>query len=230
MEHANPLDPDACIEIRERLVERGRIRDVDTRRPPVARVEAEAEPRMPVDGVRERRELGDRAADRAARSGSVLHAQPEIVGRELEELAQRGLDDLDGLVEPEPEVGADVEDDRLRADRVRRLHRRPQRRQRVLAHGRVAAREVHEVEGVTGHRLHARLAAPFPEPRDLLRCVLGRPPHPRALREDLDGVPADLLHAVDRLRDPACCRDVSAEEHSTRREAGPRAGRSREGS
>ena len=45
------------------------------------------------------RELGDRATDRPARAGGVLHAQPEVVGRELEELAERRLDELDGLVE-----------------------------------------------------------------------------------------------------------------------------------
>ena len=63
------------------------------------------------DRVGERRELGDRAADRAARAGGVLHAQPEVVGRQLEELAQRRRDELDGLVEAVAEVRADVEDD-----------------------------------------------------------------------------------------------------------------------
>ncbi len=82
---------------------------------------------------RERRELGDRAADRPARAGGVLHAQPEVVGRQLEELAKRRLDELDGLVEAVAEVRADVEDDGVGADRVRRLHRRAQRRERVLA-------------------------------------------------------------------------------------------------
>ena len=87
VEYANPLDPDARVEIRESLVEARRVRDVDTRRPPVARVETEAEPRVPVDGVGESGELGDRAADGAAGASCVLHAQPEVVGRELEELA-----------------------------------------------------------------------------------------------------------------------------------------------
>jgi hypothetical protein len=33
-----------------------------------------------VEGVRDRRELRDRAADRPARAGGVLHTEPEVVG------------------------------------------------------------------------------------------------------------------------------------------------------
>ena len=52
-----------------------------------------------------------------------------------------------------------------------------------------------------------------PEALELLRCVLGRLPHPRALGEDLHRVAADLLDPVDRLRDAACRGDMGAEEH-----------------
>ena len=166
------------------------------------------------DGVGERGELGDRPADRPACAGGVLHAEPEVVGRQLEELAQRGLDERDRFVEPEAEVRADVEDDRLGADRVRGLHRRAERRERVLAYRGIATREVDEVERVAGDGLHAGLTAPRAEPCDLLGRVRRRSPHPRALREDLDGVPADLLDAVDRLRDASGGGDVGAEEHA----------------
>ena len=149
-------------------------------------------------------------------AGGVLHAQPEVVGGELEELTQRRLDELDGVVEPEPEVRADVEDDRLGADRVGRLHRRPERRERVLAHGGISAGEVHEVEGVARHGLDSCLPATLAEARDLLRCMRRRPPHPRALREDLDRVSADLLDPVDRLGDASGGGDMGAEEHATR--------------
>ena len=50
---------------------------------------------------------------------------------------------------------------------------------------------------------HPSLATPVPKARELVGIVLRRLPHPRALREDLDGVSADLLDPVDRLRDPA---------------------------
>ena len=146
--------------------------------------------------------------------GGVLHAEPEVVGRQLEELPKRGLDERDGFVEPEAEVRADVEDDRLGADRVRGLHRRAERDERVLAYRGIATREVDEVEGVTADSLDAGLTAPRPEPCDLLGCVRRRSPHPRALCEDLDGVAADLLDAVDRLRDASGGGDVGAEEHA----------------
>ena len=67
---------------------------------------------------------------------------------------------------------------------------------------------------MAGHGLDARLPAPLAEARDLLRRVRRRPPHARALREDLDGVAADLLDPVDRLRDASGCGDMGAEEHA----------------
>ena len=214
VEDAEAVEPDRGVELLERGVERGGIGHVDAGGPPVAGVETDAEPRVAIRRVRERGELGDRPADRPACTGGVLHAEPEVVGRQLEELAKRGLDERDGFVEPEAEVRADVEDDRLGADRVRRLHRRAERHERVLAYRGIATREVDEVEGVTADGLDAGLTAPRPEPRDLLGRVRRRSPHPRALREDLDGVAADLLDAVDRLRDASGGGDVGAEEHA----------------
>ena len=70
----------------------------------MARIEAEAETRVSTEGVGQRGKLGDRAADRAPRAGCVLHAEPELVGGQLEELADRGYDHLDGLVEAVTEV------------------------------------------------------------------------------------------------------------------------------
>ena len=100
------------------IVEHAGIGHVDPGRPPVARVDADPEARMPVDRVGEHLELGDRAADRSAGARGVLQAQPEVVGRQLEQLAKRGHDELHRVVEAEAEVRADVEDDRLGADRV----------------------------------------------------------------------------------------------------------------
>ena len=166
---AQAVEPD-----RHRRVRRGprRAPSGRTRRPPTptsGRSRGRPRAGVAIDRVRERRELGDRAADRPTSTCSVLHAEPEVVGRELEELAQRGLDERDGFVEPEAEVRADVEDNGLGADRVRGLHRCAERGERVLAHRRVAAREVDEVEGVARDGLHARLPAACAEARDLLR-------------------------------------------------------------
>jgi len=141
---------------------------------------------VPVQRIREDGKLGDRTADRATGSGRVLHAEPERVRRQLEELAQSRLDELHGVVEPYSEVRADVEDDGLGADRVSGLHRRAQRRQRVLADSQVAAREVHEVQRVARDRLDASLATTLPEALDLVLAVLRRTPHAWALGEDLD--------------------------------------------
>ena len=124
VQDTDAVEADAGVEILERRVERGGIRHVDTGSPPVTGVEAEAEPRVVIDCVRQGRELRDRAADRAAGARSVLHAEPEIVCRQLEELAERRLDERDCIVEADTEVRAHMEDHRLRADRVGRLHGR----------------------------------------------------------------------------------------------------------
>ena len=212
-----PIDADASVELLERALELHRVGDVHARRPPVTRVEAQPEARMPIDGIRDRCQFGDRAADRPACARRVLHAQPEIVGGQLEELLECGNDELDRLVEAQSEVRADVEDDGFGADRIGRLHRRAERGERVLAHGRIAACEVDEVERVACDRLHAHLPAARAEALDLLLRVRGRPPHPRALREHLHRVAADHLDAVDCLRDPTRGGDMGAEQHRSGR-------------
>ena len=92
VEQAEPLEPDPRVELAERLLERARVGDVDSRGPPVAGVEADAEPRVRVERVEEGGELRHRAADRAARAGGVLEAEPEPVRRQLEQVAERGRD------------------------------------------------------------------------------------------------------------------------------------------
>ena len=171
---------------------------------------------MPVERVAQSRELVDRATDRRPGAGGVLHAEPEVVGRELENLPQGTRDDVERLVESVTEVRSDVEDDSLCADRLRGLHRRSERLERLRADLVVPTREVHEVERVTHHGAYPGLLPALSEPVDLVRRVGRRAPHPRALREHLHGVAADLLDAVDRLGDATCRGDVSAEEHEAR--------------
>ena len=96
---AQPVEADLAVEVGDGGVEHGLVGDVDARRVPVAGVEADAEPRMVVERGMDRGELVGRASDRAARAGRVLHQQPQVVGRQLEQPAQRGHDLLETHVE-----------------------------------------------------------------------------------------------------------------------------------
>ena len=96
------IEADRLVELRECRVERGGVGDVDPRDEPVARVEADAEARMPVEGVEDRGELGDRPAHRSAGAGGVLEDQPEPVVRKLEQPAQRRPGALQPLRIPSP--------------------------------------------------------------------------------------------------------------------------------
>ena len=213
VETAQPIEPDRVVELAECRVERDGIGDVDAGDPPVARVEADPEPRVPLEGVEDRRQLGDRAAHRAARAGGVLQHEPEPVVRQLEQLAEH----RDGAAEPlrhsRSEVRPQVEDDALRPDRRRSLERRPHSGDGLLVDLLVRCGQVDEVERVADDRGDPNLLAPFLEPRHLILGVGGWAPHARALREDLHSVAAELLGPVDRIRDPAGRRDVGAEEH-----------------
>ena len=86
---AQPIEPDRVVEVRERLVERVGVGDVDARDPPVARVEADPEPLVPVEAVEQRGELVDGTPDRAAGPCGVLEDEPEPLVGQLEQLAQR---------------------------------------------------------------------------------------------------------------------------------------------
>ena len=109
--------PIALVDVRERLRRPRRVGDVDAGDEPVARVEADAEPRVAVEGVDEGGELVDRAAHRPSRAGGVLEDEPESLVRELEQLAERRHRALYPAREPLAEVRADVEDDPVGADR-----------------------------------------------------------------------------------------------------------------
>ena len=148
VQRAQPVEADRGVDLVEAGVERGRVGHVDARHPEVARVEADAEPRMPVEPLPERRELVDRASDRAAGAGRVLHQQPRLVGAELEHLLHRRHDALEARLEAAAEVRADVEDDAVGADPARDLHRVAHRRDGLLVDGVVGRGEVAEVERV----------------------------------------------------------------------------------
>ena len=101
------------------------------------------------------------------------------------------------------EVGADMEDDPVCLDCTGRVDGRVHRRAALAVDRPVLRREVAEVERVDEHRADARFLAPLPEPREILLRVLGEAPHPRALREELYRVGADVDSVVEGALDPA---------------------------
>ena len=183
----------------------------------MARVEADAQPRVAVEPLDKRHELVDRAPDRGAGAGRVLDQQPGVAVAALEDLGQRRDRAVEAGLETRPEVRADVEDDPVRADRGRRVDGAAHRPDRLLVDLVVGRGEIAEVERVADDAADARFGATLAELRDCLRLVLGRPPHPRALREHLHAVAADRLDAVDGGVDPACRRDMRAEFHPSLR-------------
>src|SRR5438270_564098 len=114
--------------------ERVRVGDVDAGGVQVARVETEAQARMPVEPFVQRRQLFDRAPDRPAGARGVLHQQPGLVRAQLEHLLHGGHGPLETVLEARAEMRADVEDNRVGADRARDLHRVPHRGDRLLVH------------------------------------------------------------------------------------------------
>ncbi len=100
--HAPEADPP--VEILQCLVEDRRVRHVDPGRPPVAGVEADSKSPMPVQPVEQGFELGDRPPDGSACAGSVLHAEPQLVGRQLEQIPELGRHDVERVVEAVAEV------------------------------------------------------------------------------------------------------------------------------
>ena len=151
---SSPID---AVDLVEQRVERRRVGDVDAGDVEVARVEADAEPRVPVEPLVERRELLDRAADRAAGAGRVLHQEPRRRrSRARAPAPSRAATRSSPRSKPGAEMRADVEDDAVGADRARDLHRVAQRRDRLLVDVVVRRREVAEVERVAEHAVRAR--------------------------------------------------------------------------
>ena len=99
-------------------------------------------------------------------------------------------------------LGAGVEDDAGGADPVADPQRVGERGQRLLAQLFVFARAVDQVDGVDHHRFDLGGVHRLAEGGEVLLAVFGRPPHPRALVEDLDRFATALLAALDRLSSP----------------------------
>ena len=149
VERAQPVEPDRRVDLGDELVDRGRIGDVVARGVEVAGVEADPEPRVAVERLE--RACASSPIERPivppAPAEFSISSQVSPSAR-VEDLLERGGDALEPGVEPGAEVRADVEDDRVGLDRVRRLERRAQRRDRALVDRVVGGGEVAEVERV----------------------------------------------------------------------------------
>ena len=93
------IEADALVDLVEQPVELCAVGDVVAGGEQVARVEADAQARMPVERVVQRRQLVQRASDRVAGAGGVLHAEPRGVGAALERLRERRHDPLETRLE-----------------------------------------------------------------------------------------------------------------------------------
>jgi hypothetical protein len=96
-----------------------------------------------------------------------------------------------------------VEDDAVGLDRAGDVDGVHERRDGLLVDLLVGGGEVHEVEGVADDALDPCLGAALLEALEVRRVVVRRAPGARALREDLEGLAADRLDALDGRVDPA---------------------------
>ena len=206
---SRPISRSSCP---TRLSTHGRLGDVVAGRKQVTRVEADAEPLVAAGRVVDRGQLFQRAPDRVPGSRRVLHAEPRRLVGALERLGQRGHDALEAGLEAGAEVRADVEDDRLGADRGGGVDGRAQRGDALLVEVVLRAGEVQQVERVDRDGADPELLAPGAEGLEVGRVVLGEAPRARALGEQLHRVHPERVRVLERLLDPA--RAVAAEEHA----------------
>src|SRR5919197_6028888 len=99
MERPQAVEPDCVVDLLQQAVELAAVGDVVARGVEMAGVEAEPEPRVVVEAVVDRGELGNGAADRAAGAGGVLHQEPSAVVAPLEALRERLDDAIERLLE-----------------------------------------------------------------------------------------------------------------------------------
>ena len=111
-------------------------------------------------------------------------------------------------------LGAGVEDDAGGADPVADPQRVGERGERLLAQLFVFGRAVDQVDGVDHDGFDRRVVHRLAEGGEVLLAVVRRPPHPRALVEDLDRFAAAArLAALDRVGQAAGGGDVRSDQH-----------------
>ena len=106
-----------------------------------------------------------------------------------------------------------VQDNPGSADAIADPQRVPQRSQRLSPDLTLLAGAIDQVDGVDHDGLERRVGHRLPKRFEVLVGVSGRPPHPRALMEDLDRIAIALDPALDGVCQPTCCGNMRADQH-----------------
>jgi hypothetical protein len=109
---------------------------------------------------------------------------------------------------------AGVEDDALGPDPVTDPQRVGERVAGLFAQLFVRRRAVDQIDGVDDHGFDLGGVHRLFESGEVLIPVFRRPPHPRALVEDLDRFAAPFLAALDCFLEASCGGDVGADKHA----------------
>ena len=123
MQRAQAVEADPVVEVGEQCVKTTVVGDVDAGHEEVARVEADAEPFVAPERVEDERELVERAADRSAGAGRVLHRSHVRSLQRSSTCSIAGTARSRPVVQTGTEMRADVEDDAVRLDRTGGVHR-----------------------------------------------------------------------------------------------------------
>ena len=180
----------------------------------MAGVQAEPEPGVAAGGVDQRRELLDRAPERAAGAGRVLEMQRAALALG-ERLADQRAGARDRGERSSGLGGARMQHDGGRADRRAGLQRVDERCERFGAYVAVLAGAVEQVDGVDQDRVDGARVHRRAERRDVLGR--GRPVGFHVRGDWLKiwiAVQPRSSAALDRLGKPAGGGDVGADQHA----------------
>jgi pimeloyl-ACP methyl ester carboxylesterase len=210
---AEPPEPHLGVGFVQHRAEMGLVGDVVALDEEVAGVEAEAEPPAAAGQLDQLRGLVEVAAQEAFVAGGLLEQEAAAVA-----VLQRRGDHLPGPFHRGAVrlafLRPGVQDDAGGADPVADPQRVGQRGERLLAQLLVFGRAVDQVDGVDDHRVDRGALHRLAEGGEIVLAVAGRPPHARALVEDLDRFAAAFLAALDRFGEPAGGGDVRSDQHS----------------
>jgi len=204
------VEADHAVAFVEGPAQPGRGADVVSRRQQMTRVETQPQPSVAARRVEQRGQLGEGPTERAAGPGGVLELQRALRAAG-ESLADHRAGTRDRLADVAGLRRARMKDDTGSPDRVADAEGLDQRRERLLRDLGVLGSAVQQVDGVNEHGLDHALRHRLAKGVEVLRLVRRRPPHPRRLVEDLDRSAATLHATLDRAREAAGLRDMSAD-------------------
>ena len=209
---AEALDADLLVGFVEHRRQVVFVGDVVALHEHVAGVEAEAEPLAAAGQLDQLRRSRRSPPDQAFVARRLLEQQLAVVG-----VLERGGDHFRRPFQRRSERfafgRAGVEDDARGADPVADPQRVRERRLDLLAQVFVFGRGVDQVDRVDDHPFDLGGVHRLAERGEIVLAIVGRPPHARALVEDLDRFATAFRAALDRFVETAGGGDVSADEH-----------------